>query len=117
MLRKLIIIPKFTELLHKSKSTPCINHLKCLSTKSPTDPSTAQLQSISNDWTTIYKFPAIKLVSSFNKSKIYQSALTGAGVPILMALESSQFLPANSAEVFAYLGTKYIFFFFVILID
>lgn len=58
----------------------------------------------SSDWKTIYSFPAINLLAGLSKLKIYQSALTAAGIPLLMVLESLHIVPIQSTELFAALG-------------
>lgn len=57
-----------------------------------------------SDWKTIYKFPPIKVLSRLSKLKIYQSIFTAAGVPLLMVLESAEFVSPQSTELFAVLG-------------
>lgn len=65
----------------------------------------------SSDWKTIYNFPSIKLLGGLSKLKIYQSAFTAVGVPLLIGLESLQFVPTQTTELFAVLGMSSEMFF------
>lgn len=59
-----------------------------------------------DNWTQIYKFPQIRLLSAFNKLKIYQGGVSALAVPAAFALEQAGNIPqSSSAMVAALAGT------------
>ncbi|XP_030375311.1 transmembrane protein 186 [Scaptodrosophila lebanonensis] len=56
------------------------------------------------EWRTIYKLPIIRLVSAFNRLKIYQALLTAAGTPLAFALGEAGHISTHAASVCASIG-------------
>lgn len=63
---------------------------------------------IGKGYTTVYKFPPIKYISTFNRLKIYHTAGTVAAAPVLYILSSVGLTEPNLPFVFTYLGMIYI---------
>lgn len=82
-------LPRIT---HNSVVRSCSHKINSQPTESP------------SDWQTIYNFPSIKFLAQLSKLKIYQSIVTVAGIPLLIGLESYQYVPAQTTELFAMLG-------------
>lgn len=55
-------------------------------------------------WSEIYRLPIIRLVSAFNKLKIYQTFLTLAGTPAAIALEQAGQVDPDFGFAFGTLG-------------
>lgn len=83
---------RLPRIVHSNAIRSCTHQVNAQPTESPVD------------WNTVYKFPSIQFLAGLSKLKIYQSAFTAAGVPVLMGLESLQIVPAQMTELFAVLG-------------
>lgn len=79
-------------------------HSSDAKTTIPSQPDSVIPNSSNTNWTTIYKFPYISAIVRLNRVKVYQAAFTSIGVPVCMALESTEILWSGSTQIFAALG-------------
>ncbi|KAL5278818.1 TMEM186 family protein [Megaselia abdita] len=57
-----------------------------------------------DNWSQIYRFPQIRLLSAFNKLKLYQGGLSILAVPAALALEQTGHIPQSTSTVVAALA-------------
>lgn len=93
-LRSTLMLTKLPRLTHNVVRT-CTHQI----TAQPTQPTQS-----SSDWNTIYKFPSITFLAKLSKLKIYQSAVTVVGLPVLLGLESFQMVSIQTTQLFVILG-------------
>lgn len=92
-------LTKCARIVHNNNATRTANTIRTCTHQINT-PQTKP----SSNWNSVYKFPSIKLLGGLNKLKIYQSAFTAVGVPVLMGLEYLLMVPAETTATFAVLG-------------
>lgn len=58
------------------------------------------------EWRTIYSLPGIRLVAAFCKLKVYQAAITAAGMPIAFALGHAGQVTTDALSIYAAIGVS-----------
>lgn len=72
----------------------------------PGEKVSAQDQAFFTEWRTIYSLPSIRLVAALSKLKVYQGAITVAGLPIAFALGQTGQLTTDVFGIYAAIGVS-----------
>ncbi|KAH8353961.1 hypothetical protein KR067_006191 [Drosophila pandora] len=72
----------------------------------PAEKVSAHDQAFFAEWRTIYSLPSIRLVAALSKLKVYQGAITVAGLPIAFALGQTGQLTTDVFGIYAAIGVS-----------
>ncbi|KAH8279403.1 hypothetical protein KR026_009099 [Drosophila bipectinata] len=70
----------------------------------PSEKESAHDQALFSEWRTIYSLPSIRLVAALSRLKVYQGAVTVAGLPIAFALGQTGQLGTDVFGIYAAIG-------------